>query len=158
MPGGLLFCPVSVCLRSGQGVLHNFSVEDPLQRFREVMLVSAITSTILFALLLLLTAGRSTWRRLLNIEESFWRRLRINERWLQKARNIEDNRFLVPAVVVLLLLHLALFGFSAAAYAHFAKQIKGRQRVVLPIPTRQPSQGTNTHNAGAPKLTPNSRR
>jgi hypothetical protein len=97
---------------------------DPLQNFRDVMLVSTISSVILGLVLLLLTRWRAYWSRLLDAEGNFWKRYGIVGKWAAPLRRIEESRLAVYAVAGLLALHVLLLMFAAGAYLHFAPKVR----------------------------------
>lgn len=101
-------------------------MDDPLQRFREVMLISALTSLGLALLLGFLTTWRERWLRLVSLEETIWKRIGINERWLSTLRRVEENRLVVPAVAILLALHVLLLVFSSGSYFYFKRKLEQR--------------------------------
>ena len=100
------------------------------------MWISGLTCLGLCALLLFLTVWRSFWTRLLDWEESLWKRAGVGAGFLSRLRIIEDSRLVVPVVVVLLLLHLGLFGVSAGAHLYFAPKLKAK--TVHAAPKEQP--------------------
>ena len=99
---------------------------DPLQIFRQVMWVSGLACAGLVLLLLFLTTWRSSWRRVLDWEEGFWRRWGIGTWLLTPLRRMEENKFLVVAVVALLVIHFALLAVSVGAQLHFGPRLKAR--------------------------------
>jgi len=99
-------------------------MDDPLQRFREVMLMSGITCVGLGLLLLFLTVWRSRWHRILEVEATFWRRLGVTGRWAEPLRRFEESRTLVAIVAVLLALHFLLLVFAVGAHAYFAPKLR----------------------------------
>ena len=99
-------------------------MDDPLQRFREVMVVSGITCASLGLLLLLLTVWRGRWRRILEAEAAFWRRLGISGRWAEPLRRFEESRAMVAVVAVLLAIHFLLLAFAVGAHAYFAPKLR----------------------------------
>ena len=99
---------------------------DPLMIFRQVMWVSSLACAGLFLLLLFLTTWRSCWCRVLDWEEGFWRRRGVGSRLLTGLRRMEENKFLLVAVVALLVLHFALLTVSAGAQLYFGPKLKAR--------------------------------
>lgn len=99
---------------------------DPLQRFREVMLISSLTTFGLALLLAMLTFWRQRWLNLVSLEETIWKRMGIKERWLAALRRFEENRLIVPAVSVLLGLHVLLLVFSTGSYFYFKHKLEER--------------------------------
>jgi hypothetical protein len=98
-------------------------MNDPLQLFRQVMIVSGVTSAILGAALLLLTVWRSHWRRWVEKEGAFWKRLGLAGHWGAALRRFEEGRAVVFVVGSLLVIHLLLLAFAAGAQAYFAKRL-----------------------------------
>jgi hypothetical protein len=96
------------------------------------MWVSGLTCLGLFVLLLFLTIWRPRWTRLLNWEESLWKRAGIGAGLLSRLRRMEDSRLMVPAVVALLLIHLGLFAVSAGAHHYFAPKLKAKAAHTTP--------------------------
>ena len=94
--------------------------------FRQVMWVSGIACAGLMLLLLFLTTWRSCWCRVLDWEEGFWRRRGVGSRLLTRLRRMEDNKFLLVAVVALLVLHFALLTVSVGAQLYFGPKLKAR--------------------------------
>lgn len=116
-------------------------MDDPLQRFREVMLISALTSAGLALLLGFLTIWRQRWLRLVSLEEKAWKRIGINERWLSTLRRVEENRLIVPAVAILLALHVLLLVFSSGSFFYFKRKLEQRdirKSSLLQIPRSLP--------------------
>ncbi len=97
-----------------------------MQIFRQVMWVSGLVCAGLVLLLLLLTAWRPYWRRVLDWEEGFWTRRGVGTWLLTRLRRVEDNKFLVVAVVALLVLHFALLAVSVGAQLYFGPRLKNR--------------------------------
>lgn len=111
---------------------------DPLQHFRDVILVSGISSVVLALLLLLLTRWRAHWRRLLDAEGAFWKRLGLVGRWTAPLRRIEESRLIVAAIGALLVLHLLLLISAAGAWAYFAPRLHKASAPHLPPPAASP--------------------
>jgi hypothetical protein len=99
-------------------------MQDPLHVFRQVMLISGITSLLLSLFILLLTRWRGVWLRLLEKEEAFWKRFGVKAAWMAPIKSFEQSRFSVRIVVGLLVLHAILFLVAAGSYAYFAPRIK----------------------------------
>jgi hypothetical protein len=98
-------------------------MNDPLQLFRQVMIVSGVTSAILGVALLLLTVWRDYWRRWVEKEGAFWKRLGVAGDWGAALRRFEEGRAVVIVVAGLLVIHLLLLAFAAGAQAYFAKRL-----------------------------------
>jgi len=90
------------------------------------MWVSGLASAGLVLLLLFLTVWRPHWRRMLDWEEGFWRRRGVANWLLARLRRVEENKFLVGAVVALLVLHFALLAVSIGAQSYFGPRLKNR--------------------------------
>ena len=112
---------------------------DPLQIFRQVMWVSGLACVGLIFLILFLTTWRSSWRRVLDWEENFWRRRGVGSWLLTRLRRVEDNKFLVMAVVALLVLHFALLAVSVGAQLHFGPRLKSRPIHSAPLKVHRPA-------------------
>jgi hypothetical protein len=110
---------------------------DPLQIFRQVMWVSGLACAGLVFLLLLLTAWRSCWRRVLDWEEGFWRRRGIGSWLLTRLRRMEENKLLIVAVVVLLVIHFALLAVSVGAQLYFGPKVKTKPTQSVPLKGHQ---------------------
>ncbi len=132
---------------AGQGGAEKilFSVQDmpgttdPLQYFRDAMLISGISSVCLGCLLVLLTRGRRYWRKLLDWEEGFWRRRGLTARWTAPLRKFEESRAVVMVVTALLSLHLLLLISAAVAHVHFGAKLRQKPPVRPPQSTRVPA-------------------
>ena len=98
------------------------------------MLVSALSCIVLGLLLMLLTVWRASWRRLLEREAAFWRRLGLPENWGAPLRRFEESRAVVLAVSALLVLHLLLLLYAAGAHAYYAPRLHKK----LPVPLQPP--------------------
>jgi hypothetical protein len=97
-------------------------VKDPLQLFPQVILVSGIASVILGGVLLLLTVWRSRWRRILDAENAFWKRLGLSGNWT-RVRRFEESRAVIYILAALLVLHLVLLAMAAGAWIYFAHRL-----------------------------------
>ena len=111
---------------------------DPLMIFRQVMWMSGLVCAGLSLLLLFLTAWRSCWCRVLDWEEDFWRRRGLGNRFLTRLRRMEENKFLLVAVVALLVLHFALLTVSVGAQLYFGPKLKSRSADSTPLKGHQP--------------------
>ena len=110
-----------------------------MQIFRQVTWVSGLVCAGLVVLLMLLTAWRPYWRRVLDWEEGFWRRRGVGTWLLSRLRRVEDNKFLVAAVVTLLILHFALLAVSIGAQLYFGPRLKARPVHSAPFKGHQPN-------------------
>jgi hypothetical protein len=99
-------------------------MNDPMQLFRQVIIVSGVSSVILGAALLLLTVWRRCWSRWVEKEGAFWKRLGLAGRWGAPLRRFEESRAVVFVVASLLVIHLLLLVFAAGAQAYFAKRLR----------------------------------
>src|SRR5215469_15965425 len=77
-------------------------MDDPLRHLCQVMLISGLTCVCLILLLLLLTLWRPYWRRLLDAEGAFWKRLGFSG---------------------VLGIHVLLFASAAGAYAYYKPRL-----------------------------------
>lgn len=90
------------------------------------MWVSGFACAGLLMLLLLLTTWSSSWRRMLDWEEDFWKRRRVGGWLLTRLRRMETNKFLVLSVVALLVVHFGLLAVSVGAQMYFGPRLKAR--------------------------------
>jgi len=96
-------------------------MDDPLRHLCQVMLISGLTCVCLILFLLLLTLWRPYWRRLLDAEGAFWRRLGFSGRG--QLRRFEESRFLRFGLAGVLGIHVLLFASAAGAYAYYKPRL-----------------------------------
>lgn len=113
-------------------------MDDSLERFRQVMILSGISSAALGALLLFVTVWRASWRRLLDAEGAFWRRLGLGGSWAGPLRRFEESRAVIFVLAGLLVFHLALLGFAGGAYVYFAPRVRKAQAAHSEQPASNP--------------------
>jgi hypothetical protein len=113
------------------------NTSDPLQIFRQVMWVSGVVCGGLLMLLLFLTIWRSWWFRLLDWEESFWRRWGLGNWLVTRLRHMEDNKYVIAAIIGLLVIHLTLLALSVGAQLYFGPRLKARQVHSTPLKNHQ---------------------
>jgi hypothetical protein len=102
------------------------------------MWVSGIVCAGLILLLLFLTTWRSWWLRVLAWEESFWRHWGLGNWLVTRLRRVEDNKYLVKAVMGLLVVHFALLGVSVGAQLYFGPKLKAKPGHSAPLKGHQP--------------------